>query len=76
MFEKKLDKKDLKEMVKIRELIHQYAFIINSLKVQEKMYFQSVAPKYGIDLANFEYSVDLDKNKIKKVKKKSRQPIK
>ena len=39
MFEKKLDKKDLKEMVKIRELIHQYAFIINSLKVQEKMYF-------------------------------------
>ena len=75
MFEKKLDKKDLREMTKIRELINQYAFMLDSLKNQEQMYFKSVALKYKMDLINFDYSINLDKNRIEKVEKKLKQPI-
>jgi len=75
MFEKKLDKKDLKELRKMTELINQYMFVAKSIDAQKQAYTNSIVSKYGLD-AKENYKIDLDKNKIIKVKKELRKPIK
>ena len=57
MFEKKLDKKDLKELRKMTELINQYMFVAKSIDAQKQAYTNSIVSKYGLD-AKENYKID------------------
>lgn len=69
MFEKKVDKEDLKELKKRTELINSLILIAQALEAQKQAYIVSKFSKYGLD-GTKTYNVDLKSGKIKEEKTK------
>lgn len=71
MFGKKLEKKDLIELIKRTELINQYVLIAQALELQKNVWLNGKLQKLGMDLAK-QYEINFKNGEVKKVK----EPIK
>jgi len=69
MFEKRVNKTDLKELKKRTDLINQYYSVVQALELQKQFYIRDILPKYGLDL-NVNYSINLKTGRITKAKEK------